>query len=61
MLILNHHPFKSFTYLFNKMVIIFKDNMEHIKNGRRQRFDLKYNYTNIILGAFNILYFQNPS
>ncbi|MEA2019407.1 MAG: transposase [Campylobacterota bacterium] len=29
--------------------------------NRRQRSDLKYNYSDIILGAFSIFYFQNPS
>ena len=47
--------------IFAKMVNIFKDNIKNIKDERRQRSDLKYNYTDIILGAFSMLYFQNPS
>jgi len=47
--------------IFNKMINIFKDNIKNIKDERRQRADLKYSYTDIILGAFSMLYFQNPS
>ena len=47
--------------IFNVMVNIFKDNIKNIKDERRQRSDLKYNYIDIILGAFSMLYFQNPS
>ena len=38
-----------------------KDSIKNIKDERRQRSDLKYSYTDIILGAFSMLYFQNPS
>ena len=37
------------------------NNIKNIKDERRQRSDLKYSYTDIILGAFSMLYFQNPS
>ncbi|MEA2049566.1 MAG: transposase, partial [Campylobacterota bacterium] len=47
--------------IFSKMVNIFKGNIKNIKDERRQRSDLKYNYSDIILGAFSMLYFQNPS
>ena len=47
--------------IFGKMLNIFKDNIKNIKDERRQRSDLKYSYADIILGAFSMLYFQNPS
>ena len=47
--------------IFNKMLNIFKDAIKNIKDDRRQRSDLKYSYTDIILGAFSMLYFQNKS
>jgi hypothetical protein len=47
--------------IFAKMINIFKDNIKNINDERRQRSDLKYSYTDIILGAFSMLYFQNPS
>ena len=47
--------------IFDRMMNIFKDNIKNIKDERRQRSDLKYSYADIILGAFSMLYFQNPS
>jgi len=47
--------------IFGRLLDIFKDNIKNIKDERRQRSDLKYSYTDIILGAFSMLYFQNPS
>jgi len=45
--------------IFNRIVNVFKDNIKNLKDERRQRSDLKYSYTDIILGAFSMLYFQN--
>jgi len=47
--------------IFNKMVNIFTNNIKNIKDTRRQRIDLKYNFNEIILGAFSMLYFQSDS
>jgi len=47
--------------IFGKLLDIFKDNIKNIKDTRRQRSDLKYSFNEIILGAFSMLYFQNPS
>jgi len=47
--------------IFNKMLNKFKDSITNINDDRRQRTDLKYSYTDIILGTFSMLYFQNPS
>ena len=47
--------------IFGKMLNIFKDNIKNINDERRKRSDLKYNYADIILGAFSMLYFQSPS
>jgi hypothetical protein len=47
--------------IFDNLVNIFKDNIKNIKDERRQRSDLKYEFTDIILGAFSMFYFQNPS
>ena len=47
--------------IFNVMVNIFKDNIKNIKDDRRKRSDLKYSFTDIILGAFSIFYLQSDS
>jgi len=47
--------------IFDRMINIFKDNIKNIKDERRKRSDLKYEFTDIILGAFSIFYFQNIS
>jgi hypothetical protein len=47
--------------IFNNLINIFKDNIKNIKDDRRKRSDLKYSFTDIILGAFSIFYFQSDS
>ncbi len=46
---------------FDRLIKIFKNNIKTIKDERRQRSNIKYNFNDIILGAFSIFYFQNVS
>lgn len=47
--------------VFNNLINIFKSNIDNIKDARRQRSDLHYSFTDIILSAFSIFYFQSES
>jgi hypothetical protein len=40
---------------------IFTNNINKIKDNRKQRSDLKYSFSDIILGAFSMFYFQSKS
>ena len=47
--------------IFSSLIDIFTNNIKNIKDERKQRSDLQYKFTDIILGAFSIFYFQNKS
>jgi len=39
--------------IFETMLHIFKSNIKNIPDERRKRSDIKYSYTDIVLGAFS--------
>ena len=43
--------------IFSSLIDIFTNNIKNIKDERKQRSDLQYKFTDIILGAFSIFYF----
>ena len=47
--------------IFSELVNILKENIKNIQDDRKQRSDIKYEFTDIILSAFSIFYFQNKS
>ena len=47
--------------IFDKLINIFKKNIADIKDPRRQRSDIQYTFSDIILSSFSIFYFQNSS
>jgi len=47
--------------IFDKMLNSLKINITNIKDKRKARSDIKYKFTDIILSAFSIFYFQNKS
>ena len=47
--------------IFSSLIDIFTNNIKNIKDERKQRSDLQYKFTDIILGVFSIFYFQNKS
>ena len=47
--------------IFNNLINIFKSNIERIEDKRRQRSDLAYSFTDIILSSFSLFYFQSES
>jgi len=47
--------------IFDKMLNSLRINIANIKDERKSRSDIKYKFTDIILSAFSIFYFQNKS
>ena len=47
--------------IFGKLLNIVKNNFDAIEDNRRKRDDLKYKFSDIVLSAFSMFYFQNNS